>query len=75
MENFDKNHPGILSLYSERLLLTGGLDLLNEALNQSLSYLEILISKTEESMLIKPLKVAFFLNNHIFLVSRARSFG
>jgi len=32
--------PGLLNLFSERLLVTGALDLLNEALTQALIFVE-----------------------------------
>ena len=65
-------NPGLLSLFSERLLVTGGLDLLNEALTQATLFLEECLSlKPQIESLIDPKpKVMYFLKillNDFFL--------
>lgn len=48
-----EQQPGLLNLFSERLLVTGGLDLLNEAMTQAALFVEKSMSVSETKVKIK----------------------
>ena len=48
-----EQQPGLLNLFSERLLVTGGLDLLNEAMTQAALFVEKSMSVSETKVELK----------------------